>query len=196
MERKRAILIVLDSAGIGSLPDADRFGDDGANTICNIYKKRGRLALPNLYAMGLSRIQGAEPLPQSPGPIKGAYGRAAEKTMAKDTTSGHWEIAGIIMQEPFKTYPNGFPPRIMQAFEKAIGRGTLGNRMASGTAIIQELGDMHVDTGKPIVYTSADSVFQIAAHEQVIPLAELYRMCEVARSILTGPDLVLSLIHI
>lgn len=189
-EHKRAILVVLDSAGIGSLPDAADFGDDGANTICNIFTHRGRLDLPNLYAMGLSRIEGAERLPAYGGQVKGGYGRAAEKTHAKDTTCGHWEMAGIIMEEPFKTYPKGFPPHIIRAFEQRIGRGALGNVVASGTAIIQELGDEHVKTGKPIVYTSADSVFQIAAHEEVIPLAELYQMCETARELLVGPDLV------
>lgn len=189
-ERKRAILIVLDSAGIGSLPDAADFGDDGANTICNIYRRRGSLRLPNLYALGLSRIEGAESLPPFPGEVRGAYGRAMEKTHAKDTTCGHWEMAGVIMDEPFQTYPNGFPPRIIQAFEAKIGRGTLGNRVASGTAIIQELGDEHVRTGKPIVYTSADSVFQIAAHEKVIPPQALYEMCETARAMLVGPNLV------
>ncbi|MEA4970446.1 MAG: phosphopentomutase [Candidatus Pelethousia sp.] len=189
-EHKRAILVVLDSAGIGSLPDAAEFGDDGANTICNIYSHRGRLALPNMYAMGLSRIEGAERLPVYDGALRGAYGRAAEQTYAKDTTCGHWEMAGIIMEEPFKTYPQGFPPHIMQEFERRIGRGTLGNVVASGTVIIQELGDEHVKSGKPIVYTSADSVFQIAAHEDVIPLEELYKMCEAAREILVGPDLV------
>lgn len=188
--KNRSIIIVVDSAGIGSLPDAADFGDAGANTLCNIYKARGRLALPNLYAMGLARIQGAESLPPHPGPVIGGYGRAAEKTRAKDTTSGHWEIAGIIMEEPFKTYPQGFPAHIIQAFEKKIGRGTLCNRVASGTQIIQELGDIHVATGKPIVYTSADSVFQVAAHEDVIPPAELYAMCQIARDMLVGPDLV------
>lgn len=189
-EHNRAILIVLDSAGIGSLPDAADFGDDGANTICNIYRRRGSLHLPNLYALGLSRIAGAESLPPFGGEVRGAYGRAMEKTHAKDTTCGHWEMAGVIMDEPFQTYPKGFPPRIMEAFEAKIGRGTLGNCVASGTAIIQELGDEHVKTGKPIVYTSADSVFQIAAHEQVIPPQRLYEMCEAARAMLVGPDLV------
>lgn len=189
-EHKRAILVVLDSAGIGSLPDAAEFGDDGANTICNIYAHRGRLDLPNMYSMGLSRIEGAESLPAYGGTLRGGYGRAAEKTYAKDTTCGHWEMAGIIMDEPFKTYPQGFPPHIIQAFEARIGRETLGNCAASGTVIIQELGDEHVRTGKPIVYTSADSVFQIAAHEDVIPPAELYKMCGEARAMLIPPDLV------
>ena len=190
-QHKRAILVVLDSAGIGSLPDAADFGDAGANTICNICRERGHLDVPNMYAMGLSQIQGVHSLPAYGGEVQGAYGRAMEKTHAKDTTCGHWEMAGVIMEEPFQTYPNGFPPRIMEAFEAKIGRGTLGNCVASGTAIIQELGDEHVRTGKPIVYTSADSVFQVAAHEAVIPLEALYEMCEAARAML-----VLSLIHI
>ncbi|MEA5059317.1 MAG: phosphopentomutase [Candidatus Pelethousia sp.] len=190
LEHKRAILVVLDSAGIGSLPDAAAFGDDGANTICNIYEHRGHLELPHMYSMGLSRIQGAERLPAYAGPLQGGYGRAAEKTFAKDTTCGHWEMAGIIMDEPFKTYPKGFSSHIIEDFEKRIGRQVLGNRVASGTVIIQELGDEHVKTGKPIVYTSADSVFQIAAHEEIIPPAELYKMCEEARAMLVPPDLV------
>lgn len=189
-QHKRAILVVLDSAGIGSLPDAADFGDAGANTICNICRERGHLDVPNMYAMGLSQIQGVHSLPAYGGEVQGAYGRAMEKTHAKDTTCGHWEMAGVIMEEPFQTYPNGFPPRIMEAFEAKIGRGTLGNCVASGTAIIQELGDEHVRTGKPIVYTSADSVFQVAAHEAVIPPEALYEMCEAARAMLVGPDLV------
>ena len=189
MARKRATIIVLDSAGIGYLPDAAEFGDVGANTFCNIYKKRGHLDIPNMRSFGIGNIVGAE-LGGYDGKIIGCYGRAIEKTKAKDTTCGHWEMAGIIMDNPFKTYPNGFPKHIMDKFEKAIGRGTLGNCVASGTVIIQELGDEHVATGKPIIYTSADSVFQIAAHEDVIPLDELYSMCQKAREILVGDDLV------
>ena len=189
MARKRATIIVLDSAGIGCLPDAAEFGDVGANTFCNIYKKRGHLDIPNMRSLGIGKIEGAD-LGGYDGKIIGCYGRAMEKTKAKDTTCGHWEMAGIIMDNPFKTYPNGFPKHIMDKFEKAIGRGTLGNCVASGTVIIQELGDEHVATGKPIIYTSADSVFQIAAHEDVIPLDELYSMCRKAREILVGDDLV------
>ncbi|MDO5110894.1 MAG: phosphopentomutase [Clostridia bacterium] len=186
---KRVILIVLDSVGIGALPDAADFGDAGAHTLGNLYKARGKLALPNLYGLGLSRIADSR-LPEWTGPIKGSFGRAAEMTHAKDTTCGHWEMMGIIMQTPFKTYANGFPKRIMEEFERRISRGTLGNCVASGTEIIQRLGDEHVRTGKPIVYTSADSVFQIAAHEAVIPLDELYRICMIAREMLVGDDLV------
>lgn len=187
--KKRAILIVLDSAGIGELPDADQFGDVGANTICNIFEKRGKLDVPNMKRLGLAEIDGCR-LPKGNEPIEGAFGKCAERTHAKDTTCGHWEMAGYSLDEPFKTYPNGFPRAFLDAFEARIGRGTLGNVVASGTQIIQELGDEHVRTGKPIVYTSADSVFQIAAHEDVIPLAELYRICEIAREMLVDEYLV------
>jgi len=186
--KKRVILIVLDSVGIGALPDAADFGDAGAHTLGNIYEKRGSLAIPNLIALGIGNIENAR-LPKADAP-KAAFGRMAEIVHAKDTTSGHWEMAGIIMNEPFKTYPNGFPEDVIHTFEKKIGRGMLGNCVASGTAIIQELGDEHVRTGKPIVYTSADSVFQIAAHEEVIPLQQLYEMCEIAREMLVGEHLV------
>ena len=187
--KKRAILIVLDSAGIGALPDAADFGDVGANTICNIYEKRGRLDVPNMRKLGLAHIDGCR-LPKTDDELIGSYAKCAEQTHAKDTTCGHWEMAGLALDEAFKTYPNGFPKEFMDAFEQRIGRGTLGNVVASGTQIIQELGDEHVRTGKPIVYTSADSVFQIAAHEEIIPLPELYRICEIAREMLTGEYLV------
>lgn len=187
--QKRAILIVLDSAGIGALPDAAAFGDEGANTLGNIRRARGRLALPNLYRLGLANIEGST-LPDVAAAPAGAFGRCAERTLAKDTTCGHWEMAGLPLDKPFRTYPNGFPADLMRRFEQAIGRGTLGNCVASGTEIIQRLGDEHVRTGFPIVYTSADSVFQIAAHEQVIPVEQLYQICETARSLLTGDNLV------
>lgn len=187
--KKRVTLIVLDSAGIGYLPDAEEFGDVGANTICNIYHNRGKLDVPNMYRLGLANIDGCT-LPKYAGEIKGAYGKCAEKTHAKDTTCGHWEIAGYSLDKPFLTYPDGFPRSFLDAFEERIGRKTLGNTVASGTQIIQELGDEHVRTGSPIVYTSADSVFQIAAHEDVIPLPELYRICEIAREMLVGEFLV------
>ena len=186
---KRAILIVLDSVGIGALPDAAEFGDAGSHTLGNIYKVRGKLDLPNLYHLGLSRIEDSRlPVPETA--AVGSYGRAAEVTKAKDTTCGHWEMMGIIMDEPFKTFPNGFPAAFMREYERKIGLGTLFNGVASGTAIINELGDEHVKTGKPIVYTSADSVFQVAAHEEVIPLEELYAMCKTAREMLVGDCLV------
>ncbi len=187
--KKRAILIVLDSAGIGAMPDAYKFGDEKANTIGNICRVRGRLDVPNMTRLGLCNIQGST-LPAYAGEVTGAYGKAAEKTFAKDTTCGHWEMAGLALEQPFSTYPNGFPKEVIDEFEARIGRETLGNCVASGTEIIQRLGDEHVKTGKPIVYTSADSVFQIAAHEEVIPLAELYRICEIARAMLVGEHLV------
>jgi len=176
----RVILAVLDGVGAGALPDAQAFGDAGANTLLHIQQRVG-LELPNLGAMGLSNL-----VPMSTPPKKGAWGKMLEKSMGKDTTTGHWELAGIVLSEPFPTYPNGFPPEIIAPFCKAIQREILGNCPASGTTIIQELGDEHVATGKPIVYTSADSVFQIAAHEQVIPVAELYRFCQIARALLIG----------
>lgn len=187
MMKKRATIIVLDSVGIGAQPDAAEFGDSGAHTLGNIYKKRG-LKIPNMIGMGLGNIEDSM-LPAVEHP-EGCYGRAKEITKAKDTTSGHWEMAGVIMDPPFCTYPNGFPERVIKEFEKRTGRGTLGNCVASGTEIIQRLGDEHMRTGKLIVYTSADSVFQIAAHEKIVPLDELYRYCEQAREMLTGNDLV------
>ncbi|MGI6193175.1 MAG: phosphopentomutase [Christensenellales bacterium] len=188
MTRKKVLLIVLDSAGVGEMPDAAAFGDAGADTIGHIIKARG-LNTPNMDALGLRRIQGTS-FYTGEGGNMGSFGKAAEKTHAKDTTCGHFELAGFIMDKPFKTYPNGFPKRVMDEFERLIGRGTLGNCTASGTQIINDLGDEHVRTGKPIIYTSADSVFQIAAHEEVIPLEELYRMCQIARELLMGEDLV------
>ena len=185
--KKRFIIVVLDSVGIGAQPDAALFGDEGTNTLGNIYKIRG-LNMPNLLALGLGNIE-ASGLPRTSAP-GGYFGRAAEITKAKDTTSGHWEMAGVIMDPPFRTYPNGFPQDVIDEFERRTGRGTLGNIVASGTEIIQQLGDEHVKTGKLIVYTSADSVFQIAAHQEVVPLEELYRCCEVARDMLTGDNLV------
>ena len=185
--KKRAIIIVLDSCGIGSLPDAADFGDAGAHTIGHVFSARG-LKIPNMLALGVGNIKDSR-LPKVYFP-RAAYGRAMEITKAKDTTSGHWEMAGFPMQIPFRTYPNGFPREVMDEFERRIGRGTLGNEVASGTEIIQRLGDEHVRTGKPIVYTSADSVFQIAAHEEVIPLEQLYAFCEEARGMLVGDNLV------
>jgi phosphopentomutase len=183
----RIILIVLDSAGIGEMPDAADYGDTGADTLGHTLASRD-VAIPNLRAMGLASIRRlAVPPSESP---SGAFGKAATLSRGKDTTTGHWEMSGLIIENPFPTYPRGFPPRVIEPFECAIGRKVLGNKPASGTEIIKELGDEHVKTGKPIVYTSADSVFQIAAHEAVVPLDELYRWCETARRILTGEDLV------
>ena len=185
--KKRAIIIVLDSVGIGELPDAADFGDEGSHTLGNTYAERP-MDIKNLLSLGLGNIENSR-MPAAERP-RAAFGRAAELTHAKDTTSGHWEMAGLPMEVPFKTYPNGFPRSIMNEFEMKIHRGTPGNCVASGTVIINEFGDEHVRTGKPIIYTSADSVFQIAAHEEVIPLEKLYQMCEIAREILMGENLV------
>lgn len=185
---KRAIIVVLDSVGIGELPDAKDFGDVGSNTLVNIKKARPQTDLKNLCALGLGNIQGEEIhlLGKTDSP-KGAYGKMAEKSIGKDTTTGHWEIAGIITAKPFPTFTEtGFPKEVMDAFEQSIGTKTLGNYAASGTEIIKDLGPEHVKTGYPIVYTSADSVFQIAAHEEVISVEKLYEMCQKAREILSG----------
>lgn len=182
---KKVILMVMDSAGVGAMPDASRFSDEGSDTIGNIIRKRGRLNIPNLISLGLGNIDGVKIPYRCEEPI-GCYGKAAEAFDGKDTTGGHWEIAGLVLDKPFPTYPNGFPREVIQEFERKIGRKTLCNRPASGTEIIRELGDEHVRTGYPIVYTSADSVFQIAAHEEVIPIEQLYEMCRIARGILTG----------
>jgi phosphopentomutase len=181
----RAILIVLDSCGIGSMPDAAEFGDDEpADTLGHIDRQRP-LRVPNLARLGLGNIKPFPHLRAAQRP-EGAFGMAALASPGKDTTTGHWEMAGIILERPFPIYPNGFPPDVIEPFEQAIGRKVLGNIPASGTEIIKELGAEHVRTARPIVYTSADSVFQIAAHEDVIPLAELYRICQMARRLLDG----------
>jgi phosphopentomutase len=185
MSFARVIWIVLDSVGVGEMPDAGAYGDKGSDTLGNIARRRP-LHLPNLRSLGLANLKPLEGLPPDPAPI-GAYGRAALASPGKDTTTGHWEMAGIHLSKPFPLYPHGFPREILEPFENRIGRGILGNKAASGTEIIQELGAEHMRTGSPIVYTSADSVFQVAAHEEVIPLFELYKICEIAREILRGP---------
>jgi phosphopentomutase len=183
----RVIWIVLDSVGIGAMPDAaSQYGDDPAgDTLGNIARQRA-LYLPNLGQLGLGNLKALASVPPSPEP-SAAFGRCALASPGKDTTTGHWEMVGIHLAQPFPLFPHGFPPEVMQPFEARIGRAAIGNCAASGTEIIRELGEEHVRTGSPIVYTSADSVFQIAAHEDVIPLWELYRMCEIAREILHGP---------
>lgn len=183
---ERVVLLVLDSVGIGEMPDAADFGDAGSDTLGNVLATRPT-SLPNLAALGLGNIRPLEGVPRAEFPT-GAFGKAALASAGKDTTTGHWEMAGVLTPVPFPTYPEGFPARILEPFERAIGRTVIGNVAASGTEIIRELGDEHVRTGSPIVYTSADSVFQIAAHEDVIPVAELYRICEVAREQLRGED--------
>ncbi|NLM38919.1 MAG: phosphopentomutase [Firmicutes bacterium] len=182
---RRVIMIVLDSVGVGELPDAALYGDEGSNTLGNIAKVRGGLDLPNMGSLGLGNIIPIEGVPPTDKP-KGAWGKMAEQSAGKDTTTGHWEIAGLILDKPFPTYPEGFPPEVIAEFEKAIGRKTIGNYPASGTVIIEELGEEHMKTGYPIVYTSADSVFQIAAHEEIVPLELLYEWCEIARQQLQG----------
>jgi phosphopentomutase len=185
---ERVIWIVLDSVGIGELPDAADYGDVGRTTLGHISESRP-LALPNLVRLGLANIAPLAHLDAAASPI-GAFGKGTIHSPGKDTTTGHWEMAGVWLDQAFRTYPQGFPRDLIAEFEKQIGRGTLGNKPASGTEIIKELGEEHVRTGKPIVYTSGDSVFQIAAHEDVIPIADLYRMCEIARKLLDGPHRV------
>lgn len=189
---KRVIILVMDSVGIGAQPDAGLYGDEGSNTlghICRELKNEPWFSLYNMERLGLGYIDGIDYLGKSCVP-EGSYARMMELSKGKDTTTGHWEIAGIILDRPFPVYPHGFPEEIIREFEKAIGRKTLGNYPASGTKIIEELGAEHMRTGYPIVYTSADSVFQIAAHEEVIPVEQLYDMCEKARHILTGEHAV------
>lgn len=184
---KRGIIIVLDAVGIGELPDAAAYGDEGSNTLMHVKEAKPDLDLKNMCSLGLGLIDGYNVYEKTESP-KGAYGKMMEKSKGKDTTTGHWEISGISLESPFPTYPNGFPNDVIKEFENKIGRGILGNYAASGTVIIQDLGDEHIRTGKPIVYTSADSVFQIAAHEDIIPVEELYGMCETAREILKGDN--------
>jgi phosphopentomutase len=180
----RIIWVVLDSVGIGPLPDADEYGDLGRNTLGHIAQSRP-LRLPNLARLGLGNIAPLAHVPAAQNPLA-SFGKGATKSPGKDTTTGHWEMAGVWLDQAFPVYKHGFPPEIMDAFEAHIGRKTIGNKPASGTEIIQELGAEHVRTGRPIVYTSGDSVFQIAAHEQVIPIEELYQMCTIARKLLDG----------
>jgi phosphopentomutase len=184
----RVIWIVLDSVGIGELPDAAAYGDVGRDTLGHIARSRP-LQLPNLVRLGLANIKPLANLTPAANPA-GSYGKGATVSPGKDTTAGHWEMAGIWLEQAFPVYPRGFPKTLIEEFERQIGRGTLGNKPASGTEIIKELGEEHVRSGFPIVYTSGDSVFQIATHEDVIPIAELYRMCEIARKLLDGPNRV------
>jgi len=184
----RIIWIVLDSVGIGELPDAADYGDVGRDTLGHIARWRP-LRVPNLVRIGLANIKPLEHLAPPPRPA-GSFAKGATVSPGKDTTTGHWEMAGIWLDRAFPVYPHGFPKELIAEFERQIGRRTLGNKPASGTEIIKELGKEHVRTGFPIVYTSGDSVFQIAAHEDVIPITELYRMCEIARKLLDGPNRV------
>lgn len=182
----RVFVCVLDGVGAGELPDAAAYGDQGAHTLRHVIERSG-ITLPNLAGLGLGEVTG---LPLGPPRPDATYGRLLEHGAGKDSTTGHWEMMGLVLERPFPTYPDGFPTDVIEPFERAIGRTVLANRPASGTQIIAELGDEHVRTGRPIVYTSADSVFQIACHEDVVPVPQLYRWCEIARRILTGEHAV------
>jgi phosphopentomutase len=186
---RKVVLIVCDSLGIGAAPDAADYGDAGANTIAHTAVAAGGLRLPNLGGWGIGRLTGIEGVPPAE-PSAAVVARMAERSAGKDTTTGHWEMMGIVLPEPFPTYPDGFPAEVIDAFSEAIGMPVLGNVPASGTEIIKQLGEEHLATGRPIVYTSADSVFQIAAHKRVVPLERLYQWCEIARQLLTGPNAV------
>lgn len=186
---KRAIVIVLDGVGAGANPDAHAYGDDGASSLEHCAQAIGGLELPNLGQIGLGNITPILGTPPNEH-ARGSYGRMAEAAAGKDSTTGHWEMMGVVLRRPLPTYPNGFPDELVEQFEHAIGRKVLGNKPASGTEIIKELGEEHLRTARPILYTSADSVFQLAAHQEIIPLAELYRMCEIARAMLTGENAV------
>src|SRR4051795_1546414 len=185
----RACVIVLDAVGAGELPDADEYGDTGSNTLGNVAKAVGGLDLPTMEALGLGNVQPLDGCPPQPG-APAVAGRLVERSKGKDTTTGHWELMGVLTPTPFPTYPHGFPHDVVDPFMHRTARGVLGNKPASGTDIIQELGEEHQATGKWIVYTSADSVFQIAAHEETVPLEELYDACKIAREILAGKHAV------
>lgn len=181
----RVLLLVCDSFGVGGAPDAAEYGDEGSDTLGNCARVVGGIRAPNLGALGLgllTQIQGVEPRAEA----GTAHGRLTERSAGKDTTTGHWEMAGIVLDRPFPLYPNGFPPELIEPFEREVGRQVLGNVAASGTEIIKELGEEHLRTGRPIVYTSGDSVFQIACHANVVPLEQLYAWCQIARGLLVG----------
>jgi phosphopentomutase len=186
---RKAAIVVLDGVGAGAAPDAADFGDEGSDTLGNTSRAVGGISLPNLEALGLGNVVAMQGVSRTVEPAA-SWGRMREVSAGKDTTTGHWEIAGVILSEPLPTYPDAFPPEVMRNFEKIAGRPALGNVVASGTAIIEELGEEHQRTGRPIVYTSADSVFQIAAHEQTIPLTDLYGLCEETRAMLAGEHAV------
>lgn len=187
--KRKVILIVLDSVGIGELPDANLYGDKGSNTVGNISKFVNGLSLPNMESLGFGNIDHMQGIKAFANPV-GNFGRCMEASKGKDTVTGHWEIAGVVLESPLKTYPEGFSEDIIKEFEEKIGAKVLGNKVASGTEIIKKLGEEHVKTGNPIVYTSADSVFQIAGHEEALGLDRLYEMCEIAREMLVGDRMV------
>ena len=189
MDIKRVFVIVLDGVGAGEAPDAADYGDEGSDSLGNTARAMGGLKLPNMGELGignLTDIQGVQPRTQT----QGAYGRMQEASAGKDSINGHWELMGVVLQEPLPTYPNGFPPEVIDEFKRLTGRGVLGNKPASGTEILKELGEEHLRTGDLIVYTSADSVFQIAANEEIVPIPELYRYCQIARDMLKGKHAV------
>ena len=178
---RRAIVIVCDGLGVGEAPDAAEFGDQGSDTLGHVLASR-RVAIPNLTELGLGNLTPVYDGARHPRP-RGAWGKMAERSAGKDTATGHWEMAGLVTATPFRTYPEGFPPEVIEPFARAVGRGVLGNKAASGTEILKELGEEHLRTGSLIVYTSGDSVFQIAAHEDLVPPDELYRICRIAYEI-------------
>ncbi|HEV8265692.1 MAG TPA: phosphopentomutase [Gemmatimonadales bacterium] len=192
MRRRRAAIIVLDGLGIGPAPDTAAYGDQGSDTLGNVARVVGGLHLPNLEQLGLGKCRGGSEIPGLASGVRptAAHGVAQPASAGKDSTTGHWEICGVLLERPFRTYPTGFPPALLDEFARRTGRGWMGNTAASGTAIIAELGEEHQRTGKWIVYTSVDSVFQVAAHEDTVPLEELYRACATARQLLTGEHVV------
>ncbi|MGQ9705888.1 MAG: phosphopentomutase [bacterium] len=182
MKIEKIVLIILDGVGVGEMPDADKYNDEGSATFQNTYKALGGLNLPNFFSLGLGKITGIDDTTK----ITGAYSKSKIASVGKDSTIGHWEIAGVITEKPFPLFPSGFPKELIENFERLTGRKVIGNKPASGTVIIEELGEEHIRTGALIVYTSADSVFQIAAHEDIIPLNELYKYCKIARDLCRG----------
>ena len=185
----RVVWIVIDSVGIGALPDSEKFGDKGVNTLGNIVKAHSNIKIPNMRKLGIGNIDGVDFMQPVENPV-GTYGKCAEVSQGKDTTTGHWEMTGVLVETPFKTFESGFPKDIIDEFERRTGRKVVGNKPSSGTTILDEYGEHQMKTGDVIVYTSADSVFQIAAHEDIIPLEELYSMCEIAREIMMGDNAV------
>lgn len=189
----RVIWVVIDSVGIGQLPDSKKFGDEGVNTLGNIVKSFTDIKIPNLKKLGIGNINEVDFMESEKNPIA-AFGKCSEVSQGKDTTTGHWEMTGVLVETPFKTFENGFPKDIIDEFEKRTGRKVVGNKPSSGTTILDEYGEHQMETGDVIVYTSADSVFQIAAHEEIIPLDELYKMCKIAREIMMGDNAVARII--
>lgn len=185
MHINRTIILIIDSGGVGALPDAAHYGDAGANTLSHVAQATGGINLPNCQRLGLGNITPIAGVPPTESPLA-SWGALQERSPGKDTTTGHWELMGLVIDQPFPTYPNGFPDEIIEPFKQLTGRGVLGNKAASGTEIIQELGELHQKTGDLIVYTSADSVFQIAAHEETVPLEQLYEYSRIARGLLVG----------